>query len=517
MSNRTLIKNAKILTMTERKTADWLVIEDDHITAVGGSDKYLKYTDNSCNVEIIDANGASVVPGFIDSHFHVIGTAMSREWINFSDSRSFDDIREKIQLVQKQGNRKAIIGAGLDSNKLTEARLPDRKDLDEICSDIPVAIYSQDYHILMLNTHGILYYKAPFTLSGVELDESGMPTGIFSKKSGAKLDITITNSIPDESIENSIKNLVPELASLGLTTIAAMEGGNMNYDYDSYKDAQLLLKNQKSYPVDFVVYYQTTEISLVKRLGLKQIGGTIYLDGTLGAHTAALSEPYTDMPNKKGMLLIDQDELNSFVCDCMQNDLQVSLDAIGDCAVESALIAFEYAQGLYGKKDTRSRIEHAVLVTEEQMKRANRLGVVLSMQPSYEGHWGGPDGMYAQRLGARWRKTNAFRDIIDHGVQTCAGSDSDVTDPNPMKGIHWAVNHPNKDQRISVYEAVKMYTKSGAYGLFMEDKKGSIAPGLKADIVILDSDIENISPMELKNVKVKTTIKNGDIIFDERK
>ena len=407
-----------------------------------------------------------------------------------------------------------IVATKLDCDKLEEGRFPDRTVLDKYCRDIPVAVYTTDYHALMLNTCGILYFRAPFTLNGVDIDENGMPTGIFTAQAGARLEANVREAVSDSELELALETVMPKLFAHGLTTVAAMEGGNMNFGFGEDYDCEYIYQNRCKYPLDMELFYPTTDIEIVESKGLKRIGGALYLDGTLGRRTAALSTDYCDAPGTRGLLYVEPDSLREFVVACYEKNLQLALDIIGDAAIEEALCAFEYAQRLYGKKQLRNRIEHCEMMRVDQMKRAAELGIIVSVQPTYEGCWGGSGSMYHRRLGARYRETNQFRSMIDSGLVVCGGSDSDVTDLNPLVGIHYAVNHPVAAHRVSLSEAVAMYTRNGAYGLFLENEVGSLTPGKKADVVILEKDLQTLNPKKIKDVKVSLTVKQGKVLHN---
>ena len=234
----------------------------------------------------------------------------------------------------------------------------------------------------------------------------------------------------------------------------------------------------------------------------------------MGGRTAALSFEYADAPHRKGWIYMTQDALTQFTMECCRHDLQIGFDAIGDAAIEAVLQALEAAADHYDVRAMRHRIEHAELITPAQMQRAARLGVILCMQPAYEGLWGYPGGMYQQRLGTHYGTTNRFRQIIDSGITVCGGSDPPITSPDPFQSIHYAVNHPVAANSVTLQEALEMYTSRGAYALFLEKKKGSLREGKDADIVILDRDITQMDPRQLKDVRVDMTIKDGRVVFD---
>lgn len=402
-----------------------------------------------------------------------------------------------------------IRGIGLDQQKLIENRLPTRADLDLFCNDAPVFLNSVEYQKSVLNTYALLYYKIPFTLEGVEFDRNQMPTGIISHHANSILRGNVLRNIPNTKRMEAVQELMQEVVQKGITTINAMEGGRMYSD----KDAEFVYESKDSFPIDVTLFYQTMDIELIKEMNLNRIGGCFYLDGTFSARTAALSFDYADSPGTRGGLNFTQEELNEFVLECYSNKLQLALYTIGDRAIEQALTAHEQALARTGNYGLRHRLEHAELPSVDHLKRAADLGILFSMTPAYEYFWGGPGKMNHKRLGDHYRLTNPLRRILDAGIIICGGSDCDVTPADPMLGIHAAVNHPVPEHRVSLIEALRMYTINGAYGIFEEKIKGSLEPGKTADIIILDRDLLETPPEELKEVKVSVTLRKGERLY----
>ena len=194
-----------------------------------------------------------------------------------------------------------------------------------------------------------------------------------------------------------MSRLMPQLLSTGITTINAMEGGNMYSD----KDADFIYEYSEEFPVDIALFYQSMDIEKIKNLYLNRIGGSLYIDGTMGARTAALSFEYADCPGRMGSLRFSQPELNEFVTECYRNNMQLSVYTIGDRAIEMALNAHEFALYHTGIRGLRHRLEHVELSDDRQMERAAEMGIIFSMNPTYEAYWGGKGKMYEQRLGER--------------------------------------------------------------------------------------------------------------------
>ena len=189
---------------------------------LGTGDGYRAYL--SPSTAVIDAGGCTVLPGFIDNHFHLVITALGVQWVSLEGVRNFRGIGKRLKAAQAKNPGRPLIAAKLEWENLEERRMPDRTVLDRYCKNTPAAVYSADYHLLSLNTCGMLFFKIPFTLEGIGLDCGGIPTGIFTGRAGAKLDTNILASFTEEDLSRAVEQIMPELFRLGLTTVAAMEG-----------------------------------------------------------------------------------------------------------------------------------------------------------------------------------------------------------------------------------------------------------------------------------------------------
>lgn len=503
-----VIVNGKCMTMENDGTWDWIAVKDGKIFELGEGHDYMSLVDDPSIV--IDAAGKTVMPGFIDSHFHLVQTAMNEKSVNLNNVKSFEEIGKLIREQEIKNPGECIFGVRLDNADLKEGVFPDRMVLDKFSNNVPVCINSLDYQVSMLNTYGLLYYKIPFYMNGVEMDENGVATGIIRGRANAALRTDILNNYSDRKRYTNVSDIIPKLLEAGITSINDMEGGYMYSD----RDAEFIYEHQKDFPIDITLFYQCLDLNKVQEKRLTRIGGSMYVDGTMGARTAALTFEYADCPGEMGSLIFSQNELNEFVTECYLRHLQLSLYTIGDRAIDTALKAHEYAFYKTGIVGLRHRLEHVELAGMEHIKKAGELGIIFSMNPTYETYWGGPDKMYRKRIGERYKGTNKFREIIEQGVILCGGSDSDICDYNPFTGIHAAVNHPVKEHRIGVEDALKMYTINGAYAIFEENIKGSLRKGKTADIIVLDRDLSKVKNEDLDKVKVECTIKSGELIFN---
>ncbi|MDI9494627.1 MAG: amidohydrolase [Bacillota bacterium] len=511
MKKDLLIINARCLTMVDDTEYSWMLIRDQSILDMGRGADYKKYVAQAGKV--IDAKKGTVLPGFVDSHFHLVQAALNSRSLDLSKARSFRDIGLLISQTAKASPRKNIRGIGLDAQNLKEGRLPDRTVIDKYCKDATVFINSVEYQTSVLNTYALLYYKIPFTLEGIDFDENQVPTGIITHYANVLLRENVLRSIPNSTRMEAVNEFLGTVVEKGITTVNAMEGGRLYCD----KDAEFIYESAGKLAIDVALFYSTMDIMKIKEMQLNRIGGCLYVDGTFGARTSALSFEYNDCPGNMGGLNFTQKELNQFVLDCYVNKLQLALYTIGDRAIEQAIAAHEYALDKTGNTGLRHRLEHVELPSLDHIRRAKKLGLIFSMSPTYEYIWGGPGRLYHERLGENYKRTNPFNQIIREGVVICGGSDCDVTPANPLLGIHSAVNHPVESHRISVYEAIKMFTCNGAYSIFEEENKGTLEIGKMADIVILDRDILSTEKSKIKDIKVMTTIKSGRILYNKLK
>lgn len=510
MNAAMLIVNGVCLTMNNGKVCHWIALDSDRIIAMGiGTDYEGKITAG----RIIDAKGCTVLPGFIDSHFHMVQTALNRLFVDLSQARSFDDIADLIKAAGGKNPEMNIQAIRIDESKLKEGRLPDRQELDRMWNDTAVWLNTFDYLTSSLNTYGLLYYKIPFNQVGVEHDNKNMPTGIFRKSANDMLRANILNDTNDFFRLDALRRLMPDLAAQGLTTANAMEGGKVYSD----RDAEFIndtIKNRRVY-LDMVLFFQSLDPDRIQRMGLSRVGGSLYVDGTFSSRNAAISFDYVDAPGERGTLYFTQENLDRFVEECYHRNYQLALYTIGDRAIDMALRSHERAIGLTGNTSLRHRLEHAELATPEHIRRAAELGIIFSMQPVFETQWGGGQKLYARRLGEKYKLTNPFRQILDGGVRICGGSDSDTTEINYIHAIHSAVNHPVECHRIQRTEAIKMFTSDGAYAIGREHEKGMLKEGFLADIIILDGDILSCTNEELNNLKVTATVKSGTLVYRE--
>lgn len=515
--------NGNVITMSSSiQRAEAVAISGNKIVFVGGGDECRELIGS--NTKVIDCRGMTILPGFIDAHNHLIHYGLKLNWIDLRNVLSIKDLKRLIrEKVEKVGKGKWIFGHGWDQEKFDEKRYPSRYDLDEVSPENPVVLVRVCGHICVANTAALKIAGIDSsTISPkdgyIDKDSRGEPTGILRE---AAMDLVMLKA-PRPSINDladAAEKACSEALRNGLTTIHIVAA-----QPDEIKALQKLRREGRLH-VRIILYVDRSILKCLRDSGiergfgdsfLKINGVKLFMDGSLGARTAALREPYTDNPSISG-ILYDVDEVRELVKLAHEANLQVALHAIGDKAIEEAIKIFKELKdvGLM-----RHRIEHASVIPLELVDEALRLGLVLTTQPSFTIS----DFWVVDRLGVeRAKSTYLIKTLIDKGIRVAGGSDCPVENMSPLYQIYSAVTRGRYegvelykytgDECITVWDAIKLFTLNAAYAGFEEEVKGSIEPGKLADIVVLSGNPLSISPKEIKDIKVCMTIVDGNVKY----
>jgi len=471
--------------------------------------------------EVIDASGRTVLPGLTDAHTHFLwmGIGMIR-LVDLSATTSLVEAVELVKArVEKTPKGEWVIGRGWDDSKWTERRYITKEDLDPFSPDHPIMLTRVCGHLITLNSKALelagITRDTPDPPGGqIDRDQDGEPTGVL--RDARQLVEKVIPPVTEEIALEGLKQACDHALSLGCTGIH--DAGLDAFGVRAYQSAleRGLLKVRA-----YVMVREDAFIKGASELGvrtgfgnrmLKLGSAKLLIDGSLGARTAALFEPYEDDPSTKGLLMMEPEELTEKVKAAHRLGLQVAVHAIGDRGIEHAIAAIEEALREKPRKDHRHRIEHAEILTTTQIERLRELGIVASVQPNFVGEWSGPGGLYEARLGARrLRQNNPYRLLLDEGVRVAFGSD--CMPFNPLYGLWSAVNHPIRENRVTLEEAVRCYTLEAAYASFEEKVRGSIEPGKLADITILDGDLTETPAEQIKDMPVHMTLVGGKILY----
>jgi predicted amidohydrolase YtcJ len=503
------LRNANVITMdSQQPRAEALAVRDGRIVAIGSWQAVASHIEE---MPVLDLAGKAVLPGFIDSHAHFLWTALSLAALDVSAAHDHTALQDIIrQATAKVAPGDPILGMGFTEYPLnTGMSSPIIEALDAVAPGHPVLLIGVTGHTCAANTPALELLDMPAQTPGVMGDAGGKPSGLLADQANSlALERCGKSFGANEQAAQMLGPATEKAHSVGITTLHALEGGSISTD----QAVEAFLADGPTLPLRFVLYYQTLEVNRVLELGLPRIGGCILLDGDFGPHTAALSEPYADDPRCYGTLYHRQEEIDAFVLRAHRSGLQVAMHAVGDRAVEQALNAYEAALEVHHRDDHRHRIEHCEVIREDQIDRAQRLGVALSIQPPFNHFW--PHTEYYCTLGEeRAKKVDPVRSLMRHGLLVAGGSDSTVTPLGPLIGVHAAVNHSNPAERVSIQQALELYTINAARIGFEEQDKGSLEAGKVGDFVVLDQDPFEVEPGQILDIPVEMTVLGGEIVY----
>ena len=493
-----------------------VILNQEYIVEVGKRDQ----VEIPPGAEVIDITGKTIMPGLIDSHCHFI--KMGEEMITkvpLNDTKSIEEALKRVEKRVAEANPgEWVLRKGWDEAKWPENRYITKEDLDPIAPNNPVMLTRICGHLVSINTKametaGITRETQDAEGGNVDKDEDGENTGVLRD-----CKYLVEDAIPQTSIDTMIDGL--RLASdraLSLGCTGVHDAGLYNRDIGVYKQAEKAGDLKVRSYIMLKGDAQDAAIKLGVHTGLGedmvQLGPVkLMMDGSLGARTAALFDPYEDEPSTSGLVLLKPEVLTENIVKAHNAGLQTATHAIGDLAVEYVLDSIQEALRRQPIKNHRHRIEHCEITSAQQIERIKRLEIIPDMQPNFIGEWSGPGSMYNQRLGdKRERMSNQYRAMLDEGIKLAFGSDGMPF--NPIYGVWSAVNHPIRENRITLEEAIMCYTLNSAYAGFQEDKTGSIEKGKLADITIFDGDLSEAPIEEIRDHKCYMTLVNGEILY----
>jgi predicted amidohydrolase YtcJ len=507
MPERFVIQNANIITMENQAArAQALTVQGARISAVGSNADVQSFIDQGWPV--LDLKGQTVLPGFIDTHEHMMLTGLMAAAVHLDDVEDIEQLLGKMDQQAKQTPKGVWIrGSYLNEQNLAEKRMPHRADLDRVCPDHPVFLLHATCHMGSFNSQAMELINLPPALDGVD-QVSGQPTGVVRDPGILTFVHPAMSSLIAETEKVEFLQKASRMAlDSGITTLHALDGGDLGPG-----DTKVIWANRDKLPLRIVCYNQSMDLSEVKELELTRVGGCICSDGAFEAHTAALFEPYADEPDNYGELTYSQATMDKFILEANRAGLQIAVHCESERSIEQVLWAMEKALRDFPRADHRHRIEHLELPTYNQIDRMAKAGIMTGMQPAFIPAFIGQKHMefYASLLGAaRLNRVHPYRTILDHGIPICGGSDSPVTAYDPLAGIQAAVNHPNADERVTLHEALEMFTATAAWSAFEEKEKGTIELGKLADLVVLSADPFAVDAAKIAGININQVFVGG--------
>lgn len=517
-----------------RPWAGAVAVAGDTVQAVGDSAAIARLAGAMTRVL---ANGAAmVVPGFMDGHLHFIegGFQLARV-----DLRSADAPEEFVARLKAYAGKlrpgEWIRGGDWDHERWPGAPLPERSWIDSVTPDNPVFISRLDGHMALANSAalrlaGVTRGTAEVPGGTIVRGRSGEPTGVL-KDDAQQLVLRVVPTPSPEQDDSALARAMEWAASRGVTAVATLNNGvgerSTWIEYAALqrmRDAGKLTVRVTLYP-EIWGWRQVAES--VRAHGrnddwVNVNGVKGYVDGSLGSTTALFYESYADAPGTPGLLITPEDSLRTWIGAADSAGLQVAVHAIGERANGLILDIYDSVARAHGPRDRRFRVEHAQHLRRQDIDRIARTGVIASMQPYHaidDGRWA------AKRIGPeRIKMMYAFRSLLDRNAHLAFGSDWTVAPLDPILGIYAAVTrrtldgkHPSgwvPEEKIGVEEALRAYTGENAYGVFAERTRGRLAPGYKADLVLLDQDLTRIPPEAIDRARVRATVVGGRIVYE---
>lgn len=543
-----IFKNGTIHTLVPgQRPVQALAAKSGRVLAVGKSQEMLEYA--GPHTRTVDLAGSTAIPGFIDSHLHLLAFGHTLVQLELAAVKSIAQLQDLVRRRAAETPEGAwILGWGWDQELFAEGVYPSRYHLDEAAPGRPVLLKRACGHACVASSRVLqlagVGRDTPDPEGGViDRDASGEPTGIFRETAGQLLVAAVPPPGPD-AVAAALERAIRAALAAGVTGVHTNDGfagfaaGWDTATRDLAGDgpgggfaAGWAMYSRVLYGRDLPlrVYWdaQVTDLDEIlagtKRTGsgderLKLGAVKIFMDGSLGASTALLSADYSDFPGQRGVKIMEESVLDDLVLQAHTAGMQVAIHAIGDLAIELSLDAIEKAQAVLPRVG-RHRIIHCQIMRQELFSRFARLGAVAEIQPKFVT----TDLRWADRRVGPERAPYAYawRTFLQAGVAVAAGSDCPVEPIAPLLGLYAAVNRQDLDgrpaggwkpeQKLTVDEALRAFTTGAAYAAFEESVKGTLAPGMLADMVVLDADPYRVPGPALKDLKVQMTIIGGKV------
>lgn len=531
MTGDVLLANAKVISLDRNyPEASAVGLRGDRIAWVGAVGDAAR--DFSASFRAVDLAGATLVPGFIDAHHHIM---MFGYWLSQVDC-SYPTVASVQQILRAVAERTAntpagewILGRGYDDNKLVERRHITRQDLDSISPHHPVLIRNVSGHMCVVNS--VALQRAGITEASVspfgghiDRDVAGIPTGLLQETAQDLLGMPLLPTDKD-LLRDYLKTAGQAYLAAGVTSgheAGIFSSAEFSVLQEAWAEGWLPLRTYMMIRTPLLQALEDVGISTGFGDDRLRVGSIkIVSDGSLIGRTAALTSPYEHAghPEDRGLAMFSQDELDELVWRVHSANWQVAIHAIGDRAIDMCLDAYAAAQLRLPRPNARHRIEHCGVMRPDIITRMARMGVIPVGQPPFISEFG--DG-FLEHLGHdRCALTYPLKSLLVAGLPACGSSDSPVSSYQPLIGIQAAVTERTTSGQdfaasevLTVEEALGIYTRNSAYAGFDEGNRGTITPGKYADLTVLARDPRLEPPDEIAQIPVQATIQGGEFVFE---
>lgn len=528
--------NAIFDSVSDKPFAGFVAVKGNRIAAVGKDmESISQYAGD--DTKIIDAGDGLVMPGFHDSHTHLILAGMYKTYPNLGSARSEEEAAVMLkEYYDSQPGDGWVYGFNWYHVFWDKKELPRKETLDRYFPDRPVFLINAEAHGAWVNSLALeiagVTADTPDPFGGeIARDENGEPTG-FLYESAIEYVAAHALIFTEEQEKTFLRKYMADAAELGITGVVDVQPyfgkdlGSLDVYTGMESDGELTvritaaanllgdldeaLENSKKYCTEKVRAHM-----------LKQ-----FVDGVITTHTALLLEDYTDAPGNRGTQLSELEKIDAAVQEGHKRGLWIKIHAIGDRAIRFTIDSYEKAIKTYGANGCRHAIEHVEMVTDSDIERFGHLGLIPSVQPEHIGlmpTWEGEEyrvNIGEERAGRTW----PFRSLLESAGVLAIGSDCPVVDNNPFYAIHRGVTRLHDDglpeggwnptQKLTVADILRGYTLGSAYGIGREDELGTLEEGKFADIAVIDRNLFETEPKDIRGAHVDMTIMDGKVIFE---
>ncbi len=528
-----VVINARIWTGNPRAPeAEAIAVVRDRLIVVGSNKDAAQRV--GPQTRLIDAQGRRVIPGLIDCHIHIVGGGLTLDRLNLRDTASKEDFIARItKAAGEHSLGEWVLGGRWSAESWTSVEQPQKEWIDPGTGDVPVFLQRMDGHQALANSAALklagIDANGPADPPGGEIERDLIthePTGILKDDAMALVDRHIP-PVSDDRRDAALLKAMRHANSRGLTGVHDMSGLEDLACFERVCATGKASLRIRSFIMvsDWQPQFETAE-RFKNDEWVTVAGFKGYMDGSLGSRTACMFDPYDDVAadetNPTGLLSAQATPPSRIQDDIVQADMQgyqIVVHAIGDRANSLLLDGYAMAVDANPKRDRRHRVEHAQHLRAGDINRFASQGIIASMQPLHKAD----DARYAEKaIGfSRCRTSYAYRELLDAGAVVCFGSDWPVVSLNPMRGLAAAVTALTMDgdvwmphQSISVEDALRSYTSRAAYAGYAETEMGTLEVGKLADLVILDADLLTVEPQKLEDIRPKTTIVGGKVVWE---
>ncbi|WP_026671630.1 amidohydrolase [Alkalihalobacterium bogoriense] len=528
----TLWYNGNFYTMAKLGEAITAVFVKNGIIEAIGEQSELEQQYKNEITESIDVKGATVFPGFVDSHLHMIGHGEKIIRLDLSSVMSSLEMKEQLQQkVSHSQSDEWIIGEGWNENNFSDRKIFHRTELDEISPNKPMMLTRVCRHAVLVNSQALslanITSETPDPPGGIIVkDDMGEPTGYLLDEA-QELVKAVVPKVSDEYLRQALRSSVDDMLQRGLV------GGHtedLNY-YGSYERVlntfQSVIDGKKTkFRAHLLVHHEVALDMCKQELCRTQLSPfietgamKIFADGALGGRTALLSKPYNDAPETSGVAIHTQEQLNQLVKTAREHQMAVAIHTIGDLSLEMAVCAIETYPLV--ENGLRDRIIHLQVGRKDLLERLKKLPVIIDIQPRFVASdfpW------VEERLGEeRLPLSFAWKTLLDEGLACAGGSDAPIEPVDPLLGIHAAVTRKkpgdhhdgyNTNEKLTLFEAISLFTGGSAYAIGKENTMGKLLPGYVADFTMFDRDLFTLHDDELLDAKVVKTVVDNEIMYE---